>query len=127
MRGFLWVLFAVRETVQESLGFSPAELVFVHQVRGPLKVLKEHLLSVDSSQSVNVLDYVSNFRDRLHAACSLARESLANVQKGMKRRFIVKRCTFLSCLGMKCLYFCPYLVHLYLLVLWTLSSEEENE
>ncbi len=81
------VLFAVRETVQESLGFSPAELVFGHQVRGPLKVLKEHMLSVDSSPSVNILDYVSNFRDRLHAACSLARESLANAQKGMKRRF----------------------------------------
>ncbi len=81
------VLFAVRETVQESLSFSPAELVFGHQVRGPLKVLKEHMLLVDSSPSVNVLDYVSNFRDRLHAACSLARESLANAQKGMKRRF----------------------------------------
>ncbi|KAI2664116.1 Transposon Ty3-I Gag-Pol polyprotein [Labeo rohita] len=27
------VLFAVRETIQESLGFSPAELVFRHQVR----------------------------------------------------------------------------------------------
>ncbi len=35
------VLFAVRETIQESLGFSPAELVFGHQVRCPLKVLKE--------------------------------------------------------------------------------------
>ncbi len=33
------VLFAVRETVQESLGFSPADLVFGHAVRGPLKVL----------------------------------------------------------------------------------------
>ena len=30
-------LFAVREVVQESLGFSPAELVFGHTVRGPLK------------------------------------------------------------------------------------------
>ncbi len=38
------VLFAVRETVQESLGFSPAELVFGHQVRGPLKVLKERIV-----------------------------------------------------------------------------------
>ncbi|KAI5086472.1 hypothetical protein C0J45_23996, partial [Silurus meridionalis] len=59
------VMFAVRETVQESLGFSPAELVFGHQVRGPLKVLKEQMLSVDSRSKTNVLDYVSNFRDRL--------------------------------------------------------------
>uniref|UniRef100_A0A4W5LNZ8 Gypsy retrotransposon integrase-like protein 1 n=1 Tax=Hucho hucho TaxID=62062 RepID=A0A4W5LNZ8_9TELE len=39
------VLFAARETVQESLGFSPAELVFGHTVRGPMKVLKEQFLS----------------------------------------------------------------------------------
>ncbi|KAK0143189.1 Retrovirus-related Pol polyprotein from transposon 412 [Merluccius polli] len=38
-------LFAVREVVQESLGFSPAELVFGHTVRGPLKLLKESWLS----------------------------------------------------------------------------------
>lgn len=81
------VLFAVRETVQESLGFSPAELVFGHQVRGPLKVLKEHILNPDSSKNANVLDYVSTFRDRLHTAWSLAKESLANAQKGMKRKF----------------------------------------
>ncbi|KAL0148642.1 hypothetical protein M9458_056082, partial [Cirrhinus mrigala] len=81
------VLFAVRETVQESLGFSPAELVFGHQVRGPLKILKEQMLSIDSSPKMNVLDYVSNFRDRLHAACSFAKESLTNAQKDMKFRY----------------------------------------
>uniref|UniRef100_A0A8C2DF58 Integrase catalytic domain-containing protein n=1 Tax=Cyprinus carpio TaxID=7962 RepID=A0A8C2DF58_CYPCA len=81
------VLFAVRETVQESLGFSPAELVFGHQVRGPLKVLKEQILTADSCPKTNVLDYVSTFRDRLHTAWSLARESLATAQKGMKHKF----------------------------------------
>lgn len=34
------VLFAVREDMKESLGFSPADLVFGHTVRGPLKMLK---------------------------------------------------------------------------------------
>lgn len=38
------VLFAAREVVQESLGFSPAELVLGHKVRGPLKVFKELLV-----------------------------------------------------------------------------------
>ena len=33
-----FVLFAIRETIQESLGFSPADLVFGHTPRGPLKV-----------------------------------------------------------------------------------------
>ncbi len=35
--GLPMLLFAVRETVQESLGFSPADLIFGHTVRGPLK------------------------------------------------------------------------------------------
>ncbi len=81
------VLFAVRETVQESLGFSPAELVFGHQVRGPLKVLKERILAPVLNANTSVLDYVSQFRDRLHAAWSLARESLASAQKDMKNKY----------------------------------------
>ena len=35
------LLFAVRDSVQESLGFSPFELVYGHSVRGPLKLYKE--------------------------------------------------------------------------------------
>ena len=34
------LLFAAREAVQETLGFSPFELVFGRTVRGPLKLLK---------------------------------------------------------------------------------------
>ena len=36
--GIHLLLFAVRESVQESLGFSPFELIFGHSVRGPLKL-----------------------------------------------------------------------------------------
>lgn len=53
--GIPFLLFAIRETVQESLGFSPAELVFGHTVLRPLKVLREQLTG-DSSPSQNVLD-----------------------------------------------------------------------
>ncbi len=54
------LLFAIRNTVQESLGFSPAELVG-HSLRGPLKLLQEHLLAeAPSSKSpTSVLNYVS--------------------------------------------------------------------
>ena len=38
--GIHWLLFAIREVPQESLGFSPHEVVFGHSVRGPLKVFK---------------------------------------------------------------------------------------
>ncbi|KAL1250687.1 hypothetical protein QQF64_018483 [Cirrhinus molitorella] len=84
--GIPMLMFAIRESVQESLGFSPAELVFGHQVRGPLKVLKDQILEEDSLK-MNVLEYVAKFRKRLHTACSVARESLANTQKGMKQTF----------------------------------------
>ena len=42
--GMHLLLFAVGESVQEYLGFSPFELVFGHSVRGPLKLLKEKFL-----------------------------------------------------------------------------------
>mgnify|MGYP003502779259 FL=1 len=73
--GIHLLLFAVRESVQESLGFSPFELVFGYTVRGPLKLLKEKFLSDDNSK-LNLQDYVSNFRHRLSNACDLARHDL---------------------------------------------------
>jgi hypothetical protein len=62
--GIPLVLFAARDSVQESLGFSPFELVFGHQVRGPLKLLKEKWLNGDKLESENLLDFVSKFRNR---------------------------------------------------------------
>jgi len=46
--GIPLLMFAAREAVQESLGFSPFELVFGHTVRGPLKLLKEKFLSEEN-------------------------------------------------------------------------------
>lgn len=37
--GLPQLLFAIQETIQESLGFSPTELVFGHTVRGLLRLL----------------------------------------------------------------------------------------
>ena len=76
------VLFAAREAVEESLGFSPFELVFGRAVRGPLKVLKEAWLGEDSS--VNLLEYVSRLRQRILDAVDIARKNLKNSQSRMK-------------------------------------------
>ncbi|KAJ8025597.1 hypothetical protein HOLleu_33193 [Holothuria leucospilota] len=81
--GIPFVMFAARESIQESLGFSPFELVFGHTVRGPLKLLKEKWLS-DPGEDIHLLDYVSRFKDRLHGACELAQENLRHSQKKMK-------------------------------------------
>ena len=84
-----FVLFDVRESVQESLGFSPAELVFGHTIRGPLKVLKEKLLTPLAVCPVpkSVLEYVSRVRERLSKARALARDVIAATQAGMKERY----------------------------------------
>ena len=50
--GVYLLLFAVKESVQEALGFSPLELVFGHIPRGPLKLLKEAWLGTDSSEDI---------------------------------------------------------------------------
>ena len=84
--GIHLLLFAVRESVQESLGFSPFELVFGHTVRGPLKLLKEKFLSDDDS-SLNLLQYVSDFKIRLSKACEAARSNLKSAQSKMKLRY----------------------------------------
>ena len=88
--GLPLLLFAVRETPQESLGFSPCDLVFGHTVRGPLRLLKEKWLSESPRTEHNLLDYVSSFRKRLHDVCQLARENLAQSQVKMKRRYDAK-------------------------------------
>ena len=80
------LLFAVRDSVQESLGFSLFELVFGYSVRGPLKLYKEKLLSDDDS-SLNILSYVSNFRNKLSEACELAQNNLRSVQSRMKELY----------------------------------------
>ena len=80
------LLFAVRESVQKSLGFSPFELVFVHTVRGPLKLLKEKFLSDDDS-SLNLLQYVSDFKKRLSKACEAARSNLKSAQSKIKLHY----------------------------------------
>lgn len=84
--GVPFALFAVREVVQESLGFSPSELVFGHMVSGPMKLLKESWL-VELKESVSLCDYVSNMRNRLSPACQLAKENLGLCKKRMKQRF----------------------------------------
>ena len=83
--GIPLLLFAARDSVQESLGFSPFDLVFGHPVRGPLKLLKEKFLSAD--KCLNLLKYVTDFRHKLLRATELAKESLKSVQDKMKAHY----------------------------------------
>lgn len=85
--GLPLLLFAVRETVQESLGFAPADLVFGHSIRGPLCVLHEKWLSDKPSLKENILDFVSSLKERLRHTCELACTSLSTAQTKMKLNY----------------------------------------
>ena len=80
--GIPLLLFAVREAVQTSLGFSPFELVFGHNPRGPLKLLKEAWLNEDHSNSL--LTRISDVRFKLQKANRFAQENMKNAQLHMK-------------------------------------------
>ncbi len=76
------LLFATTEVVQDSLGFSPFELVFGHTVRGQLKVVEEGCLQ--DTRQCSLLDYVSEFKYILYKACDLAHKNLKETQEKMK-------------------------------------------
>ena len=84
-KGIHFLMFALRDMSNESLGFSPFELLFGHQVRGPLKLLKDDLLNEKCDD--NILDYVSNFKERLYKTWEVAKENLKVSQHNMKASY----------------------------------------
>ena len=80
-QGVPLVLFAARESVQESFVFSSFELIFGHSVRGPLKLMKERWLS--ETPRSDLLTYVSSFKSRLSEACKIANDHLTSSQAKM--------------------------------------------
>ena len=75
-------LFALRDRVQESTGFSPFELIYGHEVRGSLRMLKEKWLG--SNDPPSILRYVSDFKHILLRAREIAMENLKEAQSKMK-------------------------------------------
>ena len=82
------VLFAYREVPQESLGFSPFELVYGRSVRGPMAILKELWTNeVPDDQVKSTYQYVLDLRDRLESTCDLARQNLQKASSRYKKYF----------------------------------------
>jgi len=80
-----YVMFAAREAKNESLGFSPFELLYGHTPKGPLRLIKDRCLQENSSE--NLLDYVAKIKEKLYSATNLAREHLFKSQEKMKAHF----------------------------------------
>ena len=84
-------LFAYREVPQESLGFSPFELVYGRSVRGPMSILKELWTNeIKDPQVKSTYQYLIDLRERLESTCQLARENLEKASKRYKTSYNLK-------------------------------------
>ena len=82
------VLFAYREVPQESLGFSPFELLYGRAVRGPMAILRELWTKETAAEEVKTTyQYVVDLRNQLEDTCRLAQESLKQAQGKAKKYF----------------------------------------
>ncbi|KAK7880059.1 hypothetical protein WMY93_033267 [Mugilogobius chulae] len=78
-----YLLFAYREVPQASTGFSPFELLYGRQVRGPLDLLKDHWERTEP-EGDNIVAYVLKMRERLQAMAAMAQENLKAAQTSQK-------------------------------------------
>ncbi|XP_073721145.1 uncharacterized protein [Misgurnus anguillicaudatus] len=80
-----YVLFAYREVPQSSTGFSPFQLMYGHEVKGPLSLIRE-LWEGDTMtrDKPNVIDYVLAMRQKLQRMTELATTHLSEAQKRQK-------------------------------------------
>ncbi|CAM4672458.1 unnamed protein product [Lepidochelys kempii] len=78
------LLFAYRAVPHPSLGFSPFELVYGREVKGPLQLVKQQWEGFTPSPGTNILDFVTNLQNTLRTSLALARENLQDAQKEQK-------------------------------------------
>ena len=88
------LLFTIRESPQESLGYSPFELLFGKNLRGPLKFVNDSWFQPTPVSNINVAQYLDNLRNKLISVRLMARQNLENAQKRMKiqQKNAVTRC-----------------------------------
>ncbi|XP_050030532.2 uncharacterized protein [Dermacentor andersoni] len=82
------LLFAYREVPQASTGFSPFELLYGRNVRGPLAILKELWTGARLEEEVKTAyQYVVDLRERLETTCQMAHEALDEAGERYKRYY----------------------------------------
>ena len=86
-KGVLFVLFTIRDSVQESLGYSPFELVYGYELRNPLKIAKEQWED-HGTEPETVANYVGNLQKRLESARKTAENHMSKSQEKMRRNCI---------------------------------------
>ena len=82
------LLFAYREVPQDSLGFSPFELLYGRTVKGPMRVLRQLWTEEEASdETKTTAEYVTNLRNRIEETCEIARDHLAKASLRQARYY----------------------------------------
>ena len=78
-----YILFAYREVPKSSTGFSPFEMVYGRDVRGPLNILKEGWIGGKPGGD-DIITYVTQIHERLEPAKETVLENLQQAQQKQK-------------------------------------------
>lgn len=81
-------LFAYREAPQESLGFSPFELLYARPVRGPMTILRELWTNnIEDEEVKTTYQYVVDLREKMEAVIDIAHQNLKSASAKQKAHF----------------------------------------
>ncbi|XP_076041903.1 uncharacterized protein LOC143025779 [Oratosquilla oratoria] len=83
--GLPFLLYAIRCAKQSSLGFSPSELLFGRDIRGPMKLLHESWIDLEHAD--NLFEYVSKLKENLDVVHRFAQCNLKLSQEKMKENY----------------------------------------
>ena len=82
-----YVLFAYRESPHETTGYSPFELLYGRQVRGPLQLMKENWEDDQTIEEESLVSYIIKTRDRLEKLHELASFKEMEAKRKQKKYF----------------------------------------
>ena len=81
------VMFALREMPSDYTGFSPFELLYGRQARGPLAVLSDLWLENSAEDERNLYQYVIELQEKLQSSADLAKKFTATSKEQYKKYF----------------------------------------
>ena len=89
------ILGEYRRAPNETMGFTPSELLHGRQIRGPLQTLRERWVACEST-SENVISYVLKLQEHMEAIQEAARKNESEQKKKYKRWYDQKarECSF---------------------------------
>ena len=82
------LLFAYRETPQDSTGFAPFELLYGRVVRGPLMIVKELWTQDDTeADTKSTYQYVLDLKEKMEKTCDIAQKELLKSHEKYRRNY----------------------------------------